>query len=337
MTDNTTAADLSSSTAAVPAGLPSSEGGGADAITSLLPPGAFRTTDHAYYFNGKGPYPSVTTILDVMSKPALIQWKAQQAAKAMLQLALENGNQMEEGWISPEDETELISRSLKEADKARDDAARIGSGVHLLADMQARSCYDDGKGRLHHSGCQLSDQECRSRASETAVDGFQVSDEVKPYLEAFRGFLGRYSASSIISSEKMVLNYEGYAGTYDFLMMMKRNPLQRQVESALVNDQELWLIDIKTSKGYYPETGLQLAAYRWADVIILEGDPKPYPMPIVHRTAVLHLRPDQYPDTGWRLIEYPTTAYDYQTFLSALKLYEWRKRGRFTKSNLQKP
>src|SRR5687767_222817 len=53
-----------------------------------LPPGLFMTSDHRYYFNGIGPYPSVTTILDIMSKPALITWKAKEAAKAMLRLAV---------------------------------------------------------------------------------------------------------------------------------------------------------------------------------------------------------------------------------------------------------
>jgi hypothetical protein len=101
--------------------------------------------------------------------------------------------------------------------------------------------------------------------------------------------------------------------------------------------QHLWLIDIKTSKGYYPEYGLQLAAYRWADSIILPGDPREYPMPEVHRSGVLHLRPDQYKE-GWRLIEYPITyEKDYMTFLGALEIYKWRKEGRFTKTNLRKP
>ena len=98
---------------------------------------------------------------------------------------------------------------------------------------------------------------------------------------------------------------------------------------------DLWLLDIKTSKGYYPEYGLQLAAYRWADSIILEGNPSPWPMPVIHHAGVLHLRPDQYPDTGWRLIEYPITyEKDYMSFLGALEVYRWRKEGRFLKSVL---
>jgi hypothetical protein len=55
-------------------------------------------------------------------------------------------------------------------------------------------------------------------------------------------------------------------------------------------------------------------------------------MPEIHKAGVLHLRPDQYPDTGWRLIEYPITyEKDYMTFLGALEVYRWRKEGRFLK------
>jgi hypothetical protein len=105
-----------------------------------------------------------------------------------------------------------------------------------------------------------------------------------------------------------------------------------------MDQNDLWLIDIKTSKGYYPEYGLQLAGYRWADYIILEKDPTLYPMPQIQRTGVLHLRPDQYPDTGWRLIEYPTTyEKDYLAFLACLEIHQWKEAKRFTKSQLSKP
>jgi hypothetical protein len=147
-----------------------------------------------------------------------------------------------------------------------------------------------------------------------------VQPEARPYLEAFRSFLGRYSASAIVSSEKAVFGF-GYAGTYDLLMRI---------------DGELWLIDIKTSKGYYPEYGLQLAAYSRARYIGLEGDPTQYPMPQVQRTGILHLRPDQYPDTGWRLVEYPVTDRDYVAFLGALELWQWKSERRFSKSILNK-
>jgi hypothetical protein len=174
---------------------------------------------------------------------------------------------------------------------------------------------------------------CGRCAAERAQKGFQISEREMPYLDAWRGFLSFLEAQEgrIVSSEHMVWSLNGYGGTYDLIVELQN----KTPEDRHVRQNDLWLLDIKTSKGYYPEYGLQLAAYRWADSIILEGNPTPYPMPEIHRAGVLHLRPDQYPDTGWRLIEYPITyEKDYMTFLGALEIYRWRKEGRFLKSVL---
>jgi len=263
------------------------------------PTGVYMNDRHQYWLNGDGPVPSVTTVLGIMDKPAVGVFKAKEAAKALLNLYRNHPEALQ--WSKPDDE--IIKWALAQADKVRDTAASLGSSVHLLADLEGMP----------------------SGASETAYKGFQVSDDTIPYLEAYRGFLGRYSASSIVSSEHAVWSLQGYAGTYDLMMTI---------------DGELWLIDIKTSgKGPYPEWGLQLAGYRWADYIVLPGDPVLYPMPQIQRAGVLHLRPDLYTDTGWRLIEYPISYdLDYRKgFLAALELYRWREGKRFTKSRLLKP
>lgn len=264
-------------------------------LSEYLPPGAFRTDDHRYYFNGQGPLPGVTSVLDIISKPDLLKWKVSEAARqAVLNWPVTARKIAEEGT------DEAIKWVLSLVDDRRDKAAILGSAVHLLADDYARM---------------------PAGGQEKPSESQNLSLEVIPYLEAYKGFLARYSASNIVSSEKMVWSANGYGGTYDLLMLI---------------DGELWLIDIKTSKGYYPEFGLQLAAYRWADAIILEGDPRPYPMPTVIKTGVLHLRPDKYPKLGWSLIEYPTIyESDYMAFLGALELHKWRLEGRFSRQNLK--
>jgi len=252
-------------------------------VKSLIPAGAFRTDDHRYYWNGEGPLPSVTTVLEILDKPALTTWKAKEAARAMLRMT-------QHGWPDsvPQDEEEAVKRALSESRKGRDTAANVGSGVHHLADMALR-------------------------VSESDPNAWQVSDDTQPYLDAFRVFSDRYERSSFVSSEKMVWSLNGYAGTYDLLMMIGN---------------ELWLIDIKTGKGIdYPEYALQLAGYRWADYIILEGNPVRYDMPDVQRTGILHLRPDLYTDTGYRLFDVPTDyTEDYIPFLGLVEAYKWRQR-----------
>lgn len=44
--------------------------------------GVVRTPRHLYYFNGAGPWPGVTTVTDVLDKPALTKWHREQVAMA---------------------------------------------------------------------------------------------------------------------------------------------------------------------------------------------------------------------------------------------------------------
>lgn len=46
--------------------------------------GVVRTPRHEYFFNGAGPWPGVTTITDVLDKPALVRWKREQVALAAI-------------------------------------------------------------------------------------------------------------------------------------------------------------------------------------------------------------------------------------------------------------
>ena len=270
-----------------------------------LPPGAFRTSDHRYYWNGRGPFPSVTTILnDTLLKHALDYHKRASVAKVIYRDSV--GFFGENGGVPEKD---AIKWALKAAEAERDEAGKIGTSVHLLADLQARM---------------------PPGASESDSKGFQVSEQEKPYLDAFKAFQGFLEARGgrIVSSEHMVWSEVGYAGTYDLIIQMPGE------QWANVDGSELWLVDIKTSRGVYPEYALQLAAYGHAEQIILEGSPVGFPMPHIDRYAVLHLRPDAYPDTGYRLWEYPITDEDYYRFISTLDLYLWRKEDKFNKKNL---
>jgi len=52
--------------------------------TDITAPGVVRTPRHLYYFNGAGPWPGVTTVTDVLDKPALVRWFREQVAQAAL-------------------------------------------------------------------------------------------------------------------------------------------------------------------------------------------------------------------------------------------------------------
>jgi hypothetical protein len=113
----------------------------------------------------------------------------------------------------------------------------------------------------------------------------------------------------------MVFNFAvGYAGTLDLLARIRSAPGTS-------------LLDIKTGNsagGVWPETRLQLAAYRYAEFVGVPGDRKKYPMPEINQVFVLHLRPDRYAE-GWRLVEYPVDEADFEAFGHALAIYRWKK------------
>ena len=107
-------------------------------------------------------------------------------------------------------------------------------------------------------------------------------------------------------------------------------------------DGRLWLLDFKTSlKGVYPEYALQLAAYRYADFYVLDGQVDAaglaveHPMPAVDAAGVIWLRDDG----SYELV--PITA-DYralEAFTAACELagFATSDRGEWIGSALRPP
>lgn len=149
-------------------------------------------------------------------------------------------------------------------------------------------------------------------ARDEAID---LPAEEMPFLDAYRGALER-EGFEIIASEFRVIGTADelghrYGGTGDLLAW---------------RDDERWLVDVKTSKGTYRETALQLAAYGFADFVGYEDDPQAYELPPIDRYGVLHIRPDLYPspqDGGYRLIEYEVGESTFAAFQAAYRLSQW--------------
>ena len=81
-----------------------------------------------------------------------------------------------------------------------------------------------------------------------------------------------------------------YAGSFDFIARI---------------DGQVILGDIKTSKGVYPKTGLQLAAYACADTMLSDDGRDSETMPAVEGLGILHLREGEY---GWYPIDADTRS-----------------------------
>jgi len=95
-----------------------------------------------------------------------------------------------------------------------------------------------------------------TRAHDACASGKEpgeVAADVAPFVRQFRNWIDD-EGIEIIAMEKQVWNLTlGYAGTFDLLCRRR--------------DGKVYLVDLKTGKGTYPEHALQAVAYAMADFI----------------------------------------------------------------------
>lgn len=154
----------------------------------------------------------------------------------------------------------------------------------------------------------------------TAVHGFaenlvngqpvQVPDELAGHVESYARFLDEFTVKAL-HVEFSIASYRwGYAGTGDLIADITQGGLTRRL-----------LMDVKTNRsGIYGETALQLAAYRYADVL-LDGDGE-QPMPPVDGCAAIHVRGD-----GYSLIPVTAEQAQHRLFLHAQQVAGFTKHG----------
>lgn len=184
-------------------------------------------------------YPSVTSILQVISKPALMNW----AAKVEREMVLECSADLFEdivnvpkmaraAWI-----TTMQSRlgKMKAAQKELEKAADIGSQTHALIEwnLKARMCQEAGPSP------RVSD---KAQWAFMAWEDWSKSVNLKPIF-----------VEQVVYSQK-----HGYAGTLDLLAEI---------------DGKLTVLDWKTGKRVYAEAHLQNTAYRSAIREMGHADP----------------------------------------------------------------
>jgi hypothetical protein len=181
---------------------------------------------------------SVTTILGVLDKPALLYWAAEQSALAAL-----HNEATWRGMLADDDPTcDHTAASRCPAVKwLRDARFRKPKGMRSATEL----------GTLVHLACE-----------EYALTGTrpEVDDEVRPFLDRFDGWLSRFGPAYQAVETAVYHSELGYAGTAD---------------AFLTIDGVRYIADYKTSRNAvdaqgnpttpYPEqVAPQLAAYRWA-------------------------------------------------------------------------
>lgn len=244
-----------------------------------------RDTERGRYYSDPAGGPdlvSVTNVLDtVVHKRALIPW----AVKLTTEYVLDNIDDVQQRAT---DDRPALTREIKAVHGAvKDRAADLGDRIHA--------------------------------AAEARVLGAPVPDdaEVAPYIAQLDRWLAMWQVDldeHLEATEITVLHRRlGYAGTADLMVWLPTAPGGRR---------ELWLIDYKTSAtrratSVYPENTLQLAALRYAEVVLLPDDTDA-PMPRIERTGVLNLRANSH-----ALVPMPAGRDAHRAFRGALETTRW--------------
>jgi hypothetical protein len=132
--------------------------------------------------------------------------------------------------------------------------------------------------------------------------------EAVPFLDRIDEFLVEYRPEVWASERTVYSRQYGYAGTTDIIM-----------DIGGIR----YFADLKTGKSVWSEVGLQLAAYRHADFMLVDG--KEFPISEVgansERGIVLHVRPDRVAEPRTVKIGHSI----HQSFLSILDVYNWEQ------------
>ena len=124
-------------------------------------------------------------------------------------------------------------------------------------------------------------------------DEVDVPEHLADHVTGYARWLDVFQPDPILTERPVANRTHWYAGRFDLIARM---------------GDTVWMLDVKTSKGVYGETALQLAAYRGASFYVTE-DGEEYPLPDgIERLGVLHvtaggteLIPMQSDDEPWRM------------------------------------
>lgn len=178
-----------------------------------------------HYTIGGEKYPSVTTVLNVISKPALIPWAKKVSLEKVRQELYHASDEISQGNVLLEGHDsidELIEAARTRPDEVAGAAADLGLRAHKYVEELIKE--------------------------EGALP--EPEPDIAPAVQAFLDWREQ-AGLDIKAVEQVVYSREyGYAGTLD---MLGRDEQGR-----------VYVVDLKTSNGIYPEYALQVSAYAQA-------------------------------------------------------------------------
>jgi hypothetical protein len=242
-----------------------------------------------YYIGPEGQrLKSVTNILSVINKPALIPWAAKVEREFVIEAAAKLYGDLPTDPTVPRMKRDAFVRTLEQrigAEKAHQRIAKkatdIGGQAHNLIEWNIRKELGQKPG------------------PEPEVD--------KNAAVAFAAFQSWWQGAGLkpVRVEQMIFHPgKLYAGTLDLL--------------ALDAKGRLGIVDFKTSKGIYPEYVLQVSAYAEAVNAMGHG---PVEWAVISRFPKGESEPPFNPETDLHDVE--LTPELFATFCNALELSEW--------------
>jgi hypothetical protein len=129
--------------------------------------------------------------------------------------------------------------------------------------------------------------------AEELIHGREVDvpEHLLAHVEGYVRFLDEFAVEPILTERQVASRSLWYAGTFDAIARI---------------DGVVWGLDLKTSKGIYGETSLQVAAYMGAEFYVGD-DGEELPIPEVERIGAVHvtdagsqLRPFRDKDAAWK-------------------------------------
>lgn len=232
----------------------------------------------------------VTTILSQgMPKEALVFW----AGNITAETAIANLPYLVASSLRPEQRAEAYDWLRRAHTRKKDARAEIGGAVHDVIEARV--------------------------LGQPMPEELLSNEEIAPYLEHFLRFVEEWQVT-FEASEMTVGNFtDGYAGKLDYLLKSRliAAAIGAPLDGVMVGDTKTGgELDIK---GVYPEAGIQMSAYRSAEVCWLRDGTR-IPLPALHTTGVvLHLRPE-----GYRLIPIDCGPEVYATFLHIKSVAEFQ-------------
>lgn len=246
-----------------------------------------------YNSSNKTLYPSVTSVLQSLAKPALPNWYAKKVADKAGKLWIDSkGLGLDAGEV---DDFVKDIKSAPSEEFLR--AGKIGTEAHNCIELIIQSKLNDGYGTYKEVGKYVIDDynfsyEKAKNAVNSWIEWMSNPDRNFEFLESEFGTLNPIDGL-------------GYAGTVD------------AIASAHLGGKKPHLIvfDWKTGSGIYPESSLQLAAY-------MESIWKTFDLRHMYegiKGCVVRLGTTDYPDTEVKYVR--NFQGSYQVFVSLLNVH----------------